>query len=114
MLRAQPARENPCCVGPWSTESLPRESCQLAPGLETVKLWVEGLGKAAQGAGAPASQTYELFWHGDQRVEEPRRWLIQDLIPETGSGLVSGQWGTGKPFVTLDLSASVMTSAPFA
>lgn len=55
-----------------------------------------------------------LNWHRDGDQDEERSWLVRDLIGETGKGLASGQWGTGKTFVTLDLSASVMTGEPFA
>ena len=43
-----------------------------------------------------------------------RSWLIEDLIPENGQGLASGQWGTAKTFSMLDLAGSVMTGLPFA
>ena len=56
----------------------------------------------------------ELFWHGDRRDQEARSWLIDKLLPEIGAGLMSGQWGTAKTFVGVDLSASVMTGTPFA
>jgi DNA-binding transcriptional MerR regulator len=61
-----------------------------------------------------APQRIPLEWHGDADEEEDRAWLIRDLIPETGKGLLSGQWGAGKTFGVLDLSASVMTMEPFA
>nr|WP_281407360.1 AAA family ATPase [Methylobacterium sp. P1-11] len=40
--------------------------------------------------------------------------MVQDLISETGKGLMPGQWGCGKTFTAIDLSASVMTGQPFA
>jgi hypothetical protein len=36
------------------------------------------------------------------------------MIPETGAGLLPGQWGTYKTFVALDLAAAVMTNTTFA
>ena len=56
----------------------------------------------------------ELFWHGKQYGRELRTWLIQDLIPETGKGLASGQWGAAKTFCMIDLGASVMSGTAFA
>jgi Bifunctional DNA primase/polymerase, N-terminal/AAA domain len=53
-------------------------------------------------------ETCTLHWHGETDPRESRPWLVQDLIPEIGSGLVSGQWGTYKSFTVLD-----MTGAPF-
>jgi AAA domain len=56
----------------------------------------------------------EIFWHGDERKRKARPWLVKEMIPETGQGLASGQWGAGKTFAAIDLSASVMTATPFA
>jgi hypothetical protein len=54
-----------------------------------------------------------LHWHGDKDKTPKRSWLIEGLLPETGSGLASGQWGTFKTFVALDLAAAVMASGRF-
>lgn len=56
----------------------------------------------------------EIFWHGKNYNRPTRPWLAKDLIPETGSGLLAGQWGTAKTFTALDLSACTMTGIPFA
>lgn len=56
----------------------------------------------------------EIFWHGKNYNRPPRSWLAKDLIPETGNGLLAGQWGTAKTFTALDLSACTMTGTPFA
>ncbi|KQP91572.1 hypothetical protein ASF57_23030 [Methylobacterium sp. Leaf117] len=58
--------------------------------------------------------TPALLWHGDADPYADRAWLVRDLVFETGTGLLSGQWGSGKTFGALDLSASVMTGIPFA
>jgi hypothetical protein len=55
---------------------------------------------------------FTLHWHGGQPLE-PQAWLIEDILPETGTGLVSGQWGTYKTFVTIDLAGAVMTGGVF-
>jgi AAA domain len=62
----------------------------------------------------PLAAPIELFWHGAVDERAPRAWLVHDLIPEKGQGLASGQWGTAKTFVAMDLSASIMTGTPFA
>lgn len=36
------------------------------------------------------------------------------MLPETGIGLLSGQWGTYKTFVAMDLAAAVLTGGIFA
>jgi hypothetical protein len=58
-------------------------------------------------------EAWTLHWHGEVDPRESRPWLVQDLIPEIGSGLVSGQWGTYKSFVVLDLAHSIMSGTPF-
>lgn len=64
----------------------------------------------SSGSAAPI----ELHWHGDADPTADRAWLVRDVIFQTGRGLLSGQWGAGKTFGALDLSASVMTGEPFA
>jgi hypothetical protein len=54
------------------------------------------------------------WWHGDVDVELRRKYLVKKLLPETGTGLLSGQWGTYKTFAALDLTAAVMTGGDFA
>jgi AAA domain/Primase C terminal 2 (PriCT-2) len=56
----------------------------------------------------------EMFWHGTEYNRELRPWLINKLIPQTGTGLASGQWGSGKTFVMFDLAGSIITGLPFA
>ena len=43
-----------------------------------------------------------------------RKWLIKNMLPETGAGLLSGQWGTFKTFIAIDLAGSVMIGGSFA
>jgi len=52
-------------------------------------------------------------WHGEVDARDSRPQLIQDLIPEVGCGLISGQWGTYKTFTALDIAHSVMSREPF-
>ena len=44
----------------------------------------------------------------------PPRWLIKGILPETGAAIMSGQWGTFKTTVALDISVCVMAGLPFA
>jgi hypothetical protein len=55
-----------------------------------------------------------LRWHGDRDKLPARAWLVEGLLPETGSGLASGQWSTYKTFAALDLAAAVMAGGRFA
>jgi hypothetical protein len=57
---------------------------------------------------------FEIFWHGVDYGRAARPWLAKTLIPEQGAGLMSGQWGTAKTFVAMDLAGCVMTGKPFA
>ena len=44
----------------------------------------------------------------------PLRPLIKSILPETGAALMSGQWGTFKTTVALDMSVCVMAGLSFA
>jgi hypothetical protein len=44
----------------------------------------------------------------------PPRWLVKSILPETGVGLIAGQWGSFKTSVALDLSVCVMAKLRFA
>ena len=61
-----------------------------------------------------SKQPFELFWHGTKYDRALRSWLIKELIPETGQGLASGQWGMAKTFTVLDLAAEIMIGGIFA
>jgi hypothetical protein len=56
----------------------------------------------------------EVHWHGEDDQAVARPMLVKGLLPERGKALVSGQWGTFKTFVVLDLAGSVMTGLAFA
>ena len=51
--------------------------------------------------------------HGERPPLDDRSWAIDALIPEVGTGLISGQWGTLKTFIALELARCVMTARPF-
>ncbi len=54
-----------------------------------------------------------LYAHGDADPRPLKPWLIKQLMPAVGHGLLSGQWGTGKTFVVFDLAAALVTGQPF-
>jgi hypothetical protein len=56
---------------------------------------------------------WRWHFHGDPDIKVERSWCVQDLIPETGAGLISGQWGTYKTFIGLELAASTMSGTDF-
>ena len=59
------------------------------------------------------SEPNKVYWHGEVDYRESRPQLVQDVIPEVGHGLWSGQWGTFKTFGALELAHSCMSGAPF-
>jgi hypothetical protein len=68
--------------------------------------------------GSPAGETPKAKPTGwnyfDSTEIQPQHWLVKQLLPETGVGVVSGQWGSFKTTAALDLSIAVMTGQPFA
>jgi RecA/RadA recombinase len=55
-----------------------------------------------------------LWWHGDTEPGANRTWLVEDLLPEIGTAIIAGPWGTYKTFVAIDLAISVMAGGTFA
>src|SRR5262249_3888372 len=55
----------------------------------------------------------KVFWHGGVDHRKSRPQLVQDVIPEIGCGLMSGQWGTFKTFGAIELAHAVMSGEPF-
>jgi len=54
-----------------------------------------------------------MYRHGDPDPRPLKSWLVKRLMSTVGHGLLSGQWGTGKTFLALELASSVMTGQPF-
>jgi RecA/RadA recombinase len=50
----------------------------------------------------------------DSTPIEPPRWLIKNILPETGVALIAGQWGCFKTTAALDLCLSAMSGDAFA
>lgn len=64
---------------------------------------------------SPATHdVWEWRFFGRQEESTERAYLVDKLLPETGVGLIAGQWGTYKTFTALDLAAAVITGTPFA
>lgn len=77
-----------------------------------------GVGQMANGGGGwqeqAAQQTIRVHWHRDANPFAERAWLVREMMAQVGKGLLSGQWGSAKTFIALDLSGCVMTGEPFA
>jgi hypothetical protein len=54
-----------------------------------------------------------MYAHGDPDPRPIKRWTFRKLIPVCGVGLLSGQWGTYKTFMALEIGASAMTGQSF-
>src|SRR5262249_42383515 len=61
----------------------------------------------------PALDLPPMYCHGDPDPRPLKSWLVKRLMSTVGHGLLSGQWGTGKTFLALELASSVMTGQPF-
>jgi hypothetical protein len=89
-------------------ERLRRRDAELAKLPQTVASAYAKFGKAEE---TPKTAGWQFH---DNAEPEPTRWLIKDILPETGAGLISGQWGSYKTTVALDIAVSVMTATPLA
>jgi AAA domain len=87
----------------WHVRSFDRE--------EQDKATTDDAGEAAAKAQATPSKGWSYF---DSTTPTRPRWLVKGILPETGIGILSGQWGSFKTTVALDLSVSAMTELPFA
>src|SRR5262249_56420566 len=83
-----------------------RRDAELAKLPQTVRSAYAKFGKAEE---APKTASWQFH---DNTEPEPTRWLIKDILPETGAGLISGQWGSYKTTVALDIAVALMTSTP--
>jgi AAA domain len=88
------------------------EAPELEPEIEEPKLEEPELEPDLE-IGEPASDLPPMFCHGDPDPRPIKSWLVKGLIPATGCGLLSGQWGTGKTFLALELASALMTGQPF-
>jgi hypothetical protein len=75
----------------------------------------------------PVGERYDRFCGADEEPApngwnfnkgatdtKPIRWTIKKIVPESGFGILSGQWGTFKTTAALEMSLAVMTEALFA
>src|SRR5262249_47779320 len=68
-------------------------------------------GKAAADAATAKSRSWNYY---DSSETTSPRCLVKSLLPETGVGILAGQWGSFKTTAALDLAVSVMTGQAFA
>ena len=64
--------------------------------------------------GESGKEKTTVHWYGENGDHAtPREALVDGLLPRTGTGLISGQWGAYKTFVAIDLSAAIMAGLAF-
>jgi hypothetical protein len=61
----------------------------------------------------PEVELPPMHAHGDPDPRPIKAWAIKGLLQAQGHGLLSGQWGTYKSFIALELAGSLMTGQPF-
>ena len=61
----------------------------------------------------PPGQVLTLHCMGEAKDPATRSWLVDNVLPEIGVGLLSGVWGSLKTFVAVDLSGAVMSEGHF-
>jgi hypothetical protein len=60
------------------------------------------------------SNALPVRWLLDGKPPPEPEWLVKQLIPKQGIGLMSAAWGEGKTFIAIDLGLSVVSGAAFA
>jgi DNA polymerase len=84
---------------------------------DDVKDWLERGGDPARLLDIcreiPAEDSDPLFWHGEPDPRGRRKWRIKNLMPAIGAGLLSGQWGTYKTFMAIELGTAVIKAEQF-
>ena len=95
-------------VSDWITLGHTREQLdaliERAPAADSVR-------DTANGENKPPRPNWR--YHDDEPAAATS-WAIKNILPETGAGLISGQWGSFKTTVALDVSVSLMSGLPFA
>jgi Bifunctional DNA primase/polymerase, N-terminal/AAA domain/Primase C terminal 2 (PriCT-2) len=69
--------------------------------------------KNPDGENSLLGYSWRLRWHGEVEIADSRPYLIQNVLPEVGTGKLSGQWGTHKTFLGLDITGAVMSGKSF-
>ena len=67
----------------------------------------------AAAAGQPSGQAFPFTLLDDVAVSLRNRWIVKNLIPRAGLGVVFGDPGSGKTAVTIDLMMHVAAGMPY-
>jgi hypothetical protein len=85
----------------------------FARGAGTVERLWEIVEQAPDYTPEKPSEVLPFRRHGEKAPLDDRTWAVENLIPEVGTGVIAGQWGTLKTFVALELAHCMMTTRPF-
>lgn len=66
-----------------------------------------------QAAAKPAKRKLRAYTPKELKALPPRKWLIEDFIPEGGEACIYGPPGGGKSFASLDLALCVARGLPW-
>jgi hypothetical protein len=96
-------KENPFCAGWDFNGNNPHWDALLADG----KQWAKNIERQEQKERDEA-QPLPMEQHGEANAE-PVKSIIRNRLPENGTGLFTGQWGTFKTYAMLDMAAHIVT-----
>ena len=63
--------------------------------------------------GEAADELPHISAPGDTDIHADKKWVIKEVMPEVGHGLLGGQTGIGKSFILVDIAVRVATEQPF-
>jgi hypothetical protein len=113
-------RYNPRCSPPWGPEGMAAKVANAFAYAQNHAGCKSVAEEAAAFASAvPLQDTTQqaaeppLLWASDLFDLPEPDWLIEEIMPEGGVGLLAGQSRIGKSFIALELARCVMTGEPF-
>ncbi len=96
------------CESIWAKMNREKSSGKSVVTLATL------IGRAAQAkrsrstaSGTGSNEALRVYSISELMVLPPQTWLVKGVIPQTGMGIVYGDSGSGKTFITIDLALSI-------
>lgn len=79
----------------------------------TMGSFISELRSQSESLALATSQHLRVLSIEELRSMPPQQWLIKGIIPKTGMGVIFGDSGAGKTFITLDLALTVARRLPW-